>query len=124
MMPAVICWALASGRGTNLSRVPPGNSQSWGSGMFSTWATIEFMNASSGEQHPGVRVFVPTCRREHLLRRALTSLRAQTFQNWVCEVHNDDPGDDAPGSIVAALAAPRITLSQHQRNLGGTESFN
>jgi len=42
----------------------------------------------------------------------------------VCEVHNDDPADDAPGSIVAALADPRITLSQHQRNLGGTESFN
>lgn len=71
-----------------------------------------------------VRVFVPTYRRSALLRRALASLRAQTFGAWVCEVHNDDPHDDAPAAIVSELGDPRIVLVRHERNLGALDTFN
>ena len=66
-----------------------------------------------------VRIYLPTYRRPALLPRALASLRAQTFTDWVCELHNDDPEDPAPGQLLAGLGDPRITLVTHKRNLGG-----
>ena len=71
-----------------------------------------------------VRIFLPTYARPQLLRRALASLRAQTFTDWVAEVHNDLPGDPAPAKIVAELNDSRITLVEHAQNLGGTATFN
>jgi hypothetical protein len=71
-----------------------------------------------------VRIFLPTYRRAQLLPRALASLQAQTFTDWVCEVHNDDPADAEPGRLVAALGDQRFTFVQHPRNLGGTATFN
>lgn len=71
-----------------------------------------------------VRVFVPTYRRPQLLPRALASLRAQTFGDWVCELHNDDPADPRPADLAAELGDPRITVVTHPRNLGGTATFN
>lgn len=49
-----------------------------------------------------VKVFVPTFRRPDMLARALSSLEAQTYRDWVAEVHNDDPYDNQPQAIVAA----------------------
>ena len=71
-----------------------------------------------------VRIFLPTYRRNALLRRAIDSLLAQTVSDWVCELHNDDPNDPFPGKLVAELGDPRIGLVQHPRNLGGTATFN
>jgi len=71
-----------------------------------------------------VRVFLPTYRRHALLPRAVASLRAQTFTNWICELHNDDPADPFPAELVARLADPRIRFVQHTRNLGPIETFN
>lgn len=71
-----------------------------------------------------VKVFVPTYRRPTMLRRALESLRAQTFQDWICEVHNDDPGDDRPVQVIREPGDNRIQLVQHENNLGGTATFN
>jgi hypothetical protein len=71
-----------------------------------------------------VRVYLPTYRRPHLLGRALASLRAQTFTDWVCEVHNDNPGDPAPARLVRELADARLQLVEHPTNLGGTGTFN
>ncbi len=71
-----------------------------------------------------VRVFLPTYRRARLLERAVDSLRAQTFRDWVCEVHNDAPEDDAPRQLLARLRDARFSLAQHERNLGGTATFN
>lgn len=71
-----------------------------------------------------VRIFLPTHRRPRLLPRALASLRAQTFSDWVCELHNDDPDDPSPARLLAQTADPRFTLVNHPRNLGGTASFN
>lgn len=82
------------------------------------------MPAKATAEPARVRVYLPTYRRAHLLRRALASLRAQTCPDWVCELHNDDPADPAPGHLLQELGDPRITLVTHERNLGGTATFN
>ena len=46
-----------------------------------------------------VRVYLLTYRRNHLLPRALKSLLAQSFTDWVCELHNDDPADLFPARL-------------------------
>lgn len=73
-----------------------------------------------------IRVYVLTYRRPHLLRRALQSLLDQTYTKWVCEVHNDDPNDEAPQRIVNELTHkdPRFEYHHHQENWGAIASFN
>ena len=71
-----------------------------------------------------IRVFLLTCRRPALLPRALASLRAQTFTDWICELHNDAPEDDYPRRLVAEIGDPRVILHQHERNWGPVAAFN
>lgn len=87
------------------------------------WAIIGFLNVSL-DSRPAIRVFVPTYRRHLPLERALASLRAQTFTEWACEVHNDDPTDPFPTGLVRRLCDPRIELVNHERNLGPCATFN
>lgn len=71
-----------------------------------------------------VRVFLFTCRRPALLPRALASLRAQTFTDWTCELHNDAPEDDSPRRLLAELGDSRIRLHHHDHNWGPVAAFN
>lgn len=71
-----------------------------------------------------IRVYVVTYQRPKLLRRALKSLIAQTFHDWVAEVVNDDPTDTHPSAIVAEFHDPRIQLSTSTVKRGGTGNFN
>lgn len=71
-----------------------------------------------------IRVYVITYRRPRLLRRAMASLLAQTFNEWVCELHNDAPDDDFPRQLLKEIDDPRITLCQHSHNWGAVGSFN
>lgn len=75
---------------------------------------------------PRVRVFLCTYRRPLLLRRALASLLAQTFTDWICELHNDAPGDDSPRVLLAELAPgdPRFIYCLHDQNWGAVATFN
>ncbi len=73
---------------------------------------------------PTVRVYLLTYRRAYLLPRALASLRAQTFTDWICELHNDDPDDALPGQMAAKTGDPRIRFVQHNENLGPNRTFN
>lgn len=73
---------------------------------------------------PRVRVYLLTYRRNHLLPRALKSLLAQTFTDWVCELHNDAPDDSFPAALVAETADPRLVLRHHEQNLGANRTFN
>lgn len=79
---------------------------------------------TSPDSLPAVRIFLPTYRRPKLLQRAIRSLCAQTAQNWVCELHNDDPSDNGPAELLKSLGDPRIQLQTHARNLGPTATFN
>lgn len=56
--------------------------------------------------------------------RAIQSLLDQTFKNWICEVHNDCPGDPFPSDHIASLNDPRFLMKDHAENMGGTSSFN
>lgn len=73
---------------------------------------------------PTCRVYLPTFRRSHVLVRALQSLLQQTFQDWICELHNDDPQDPIPGRLVDHIGDKRITVVNHNDNLGATRTFN
>ncbi|BAY18536.1 glycosyl transferase family protein [Anabaenopsis circularis NIES-21] len=70
------------------------------------------------------RVYLLTYRRNHLLPRALNSLLNQTFTDWICELHNDDPSDPFPRELVEKIADPRIVIVDHVENLGPTRTFN
>lgn len=74
--------------------------------------------------NPEVRVYLFTYRRPDTLPRALESLLAQTYTNWVCELHNDDPNDDSARQLVKTINDPRIYYVHHERNLGALASFN
>jgi glycosyltransferase involved in cell wall biosynthesis len=54
----------------------------------------------------------------------LQSLLAQTFADWVCELHNDDPDDLFPDRLAAETDDPRILMRHHPKNLGATRTFN
>lgn len=54
-----------------------------------------------------VQIRTPTYKRPAALRRALASMIAQTWQNWVCDVYDDDP-DQAGRAVCEAVGDPRI----------------
>ncbi|MBR8835810.1 MAG: glycosyltransferase [Stigonema ocellatum SAG 48.90 = DSM 106950] len=70
------------------------------------------------------RIYLCTYRRHNLLPRAFKSLLAQTFTDWVCELHNDDPEDTFPKKLVEEIADTRISMCEHKHNLGPTRTFN
>jgi glycosyltransferase involved in cell wall biosynthesis len=59
-----------------------------------------------------------------MLVRAVNSLLQQTFADWVCELHNDDPQDTYPRELVDRIGDSRITLVHHRENLGPIRTFN
>mgnify|MGYP006276881467 CR=1 FL=1 len=71
-----------------------------------------------------IKVYLPTFRRHGMLPRAVKSLLNQTFSDWQCEVHNDDPEDPFPGELVVKTWDPRIRIVNHPRNLGGAATMN
>jgi glycosyltransferase involved in cell wall biosynthesis len=71
-----------------------------------------------------VAVYVVTYRRTHLLRRALKSLIAQSHDDFVATVLNDDPSDNSVADLIAELGDKRITLSLPLIKRGGPGNFN
>jgi len=71
-----------------------------------------------------VKVFMPTYRRNNTLVRSIDSLLKQTFTNWICEVHNDDPDDKFPGNYIAGLNDTRFSIINHPVNFGAVKTFN
>lgn len=70
------------------------------------------------------RIYLFTYQRNHLLPRAIESILKQTFVDWICEVHNDDPADHFPSDYVNALNDDRFSVQNHPKNLGAVASFN
>lgn len=56
--------------------------------------------------------------------RAVDSLLRQSFQDWVCELHNDDPQDSSPEELIERIGDKRIAVINHEDNLGPTRTFN
>ncbi|RZK56357.1 MAG: glycosyltransferase [Pedobacter sp.] len=70
------------------------------------------------------RIYLFTYKRNSLLPRAIKSIQNQTFTNWVCEVHNDDPTDGFPAHFIECLQDSRFIIKNHTQNLGATTCFN
>lgn len=70
------------------------------------------------------RVYLFTYKRNHLLPRAVKSLTEQTFTDWICEVHNDDPTDSYPEQYISSLNDARFVMHTHKQNMGAVRSFN
>lgn len=66
--------------------------------------------ASGDDRAPRVAVIVPAYGVAHLLGEALTSLQAQTLEDWECVVVDDGAPDDVAGAVAPFLADPRITF--------------
>lgn len=71
-----------------------------------------------------VKVFLPTYKRNISLKRSVESLIAQTFGDWICEVHNDDPTDEFPQRYISSLNDSRFLSFQHESNFGPIKTFN
>lgn len=71
-----------------------------------------------------IAVFVVTYRRHEMLRRALSSVLAQTHSNIVVKVVNDDPDDAEVGRIVDEQADARVRLFRPVERRGATRNFN
>ncbi len=71
-----------------------------------------------------VRVYVPTYKRNELFVRAINSLLAQTFTNWIAEIHNDCPDDNFPEIFIKSLNDERFLIYSKNENLGAIKIFN
>ena len=65
----------------------------------------------------------PTYKRPEALRRALESMIAQTWPNWVCDVYDDDPAE-AGRYVVAALGDRRIRYTANKPQLFASRNID
>lgn len=66
---------------------------------------------------PLISVVVPTYKRPVLVRRAIDSVRQQTYENIEILVVDDGP-DDQTAAAVTSVPDPRVTLIRHPANRG------
>lgn len=74
---------------------------------------------------PLVTIAIPTCNREILLARAISSAQMQTYQN-IEIVISDNESSDGTESLCEDLATQdgRIRYTRQPKNLGGAGNFN
>ncbi|MHB2264604.1 glycosyltransferase family 2 protein [Aliihoeflea sp. PC F10.4] len=70
-----------------------------------------------------VHVRTPTYKRPDALRRCLQSLQAQTWENWVCDVYDDD-AQAAGRAVCDELADPRIRYRQNTPQLFASRNID
>lgn len=73
---------------------------------------------------PTVTVYIVTYRRHEMLRRAISSVLAQTFRDLKLLVVNDDPSDDVVADIVKSFADDRAAIFRPVQKRGATRNFN
>ena len=87
--------------------------------MTSTFSPREVSAAT-----PRVSVLMPTFKQAAFIRRALESLRAQTFQDWELVIVDDGSPDDTQAVIEPYLADPRLRLIRLAKNGGLGAALN
>ncbi|WEK05805.1 MAG: glycosyltransferase [Candidatus Devosia phytovorans] len=65
----------------------------------------------------------PTYKRPAALRRALYSMIEQSWQNWVCDVYDDDP-DQAARAVVTAIGDARIRYTANTPQLFASRNID
>jgi glycosyltransferase involved in cell wall biosynthesis len=73
---------------------------------------------------PAIHVYLITYRRPSLLKRALASVLAQSYQNFRVKIINDDPADDNVLETIARANDQRVSLFIPVRKRGATANFN
>lgn len=81
------------------------------------------MCASQSAEKPLVSVVIPTCNRADLLRRAIDSVRNQTYKEIEIIVVDDASSDGTP-EVVAHISDDRLRYLRHERNRGGAATRN
>lgn len=72
---------------------------------------------------PLVSVVIPTCNRPQLLRRAVSSVLAQTYRELECIVVDDASAGDT-AAVLAAFDDKRIVFLRNEQNRGAPASRN
>lgn len=70
-----------------------------------------------------VHIRTPTYRRPEALRRALASMVGQTWQDWVCDVYDDDSGQSGR-RVVEDFADPRIRYTANTPQLFASRNID
>jgi cellulose synthase/poly-beta-1,6-N-acetylglucosamine synthase-like glycosyltransferase len=71
-----------------------------------------------------VTVCIPTYDRPRWLPQAIESVLAQTFEDFVLEIHDDATPGPAVREIAERYDDPRIRLIEHERNVGIVGNFS
>lgn len=72
---------------------------------------------------PNISVIIPTCNRPEMLKRAIASVLAQTYQDFEIIVVDDGMKERAE-SVVNFFHDPRITYIAHEQGKGGAAARN
>jgi len=75
-------------------------------------------------RQPMIQVYLITYRRSLLLRRALASVLAQSYKNFLVKIINDDPDDTSVLETVSQVDDQRVSLFIPMRRRGATANFN
>lgn len=70
-----------------------------------------------------VAVRTPTFRRPEALKRALESLKSQTWPHWTCNVYDDDREGSA-AAVVASLQDDRINYHRNDKQLFASKNID
>lgn len=73
---------------------------------------------------PRVSVLMPTFKQAAFIRRALESLRAQTFADWELVIVDDGSPDGTASVVAPYLADPRLRYHRLERNRGLGAALN
>ncbi|HLP85032.1 MAG TPA: glycosyltransferase [Phycisphaerales bacterium] len=78
------------------------------------------------EKAPVISVVMPTYKRHELLRRAIASVRAQTFTDWELIISDDERPAGAAFAETTAIAAqdPRVRIVQNPNKPGQASNLN
>ncbi|MBF0409572.1 MAG: glycosyltransferase family 2 protein [Candidatus Riflebacteria bacterium] len=79
---------------------------------------------NNSEHQPLFSIITPTCKHQHLLKRALKSVLSQTYSNFEIIVVNDNPNDDTASQIIAEFDDIRIKYICHEKNMGACVAYN
>lgn len=73
---------------------------------------------------PTVSVVIPTHDRAHVIRRAVSSVQAQSLADWELIVVDDGGGDDDTAAVIAGLCDDRIRYVRRKCNGGVAAAQN
>jgi glycosyltransferase involved in cell wall biosynthesis len=73
---------------------------------------------------PRVTVCIPTYDRPQWLHTAIESVLAQTYADFVLEIHDDATPGPAVREVVESFDDPRLTLIEHESNAGIVGNFS